>query len=658
MNDSTSGKENAQDNSLDRIHIEEALRESEKKFRAIFESFYDVYYRTDRDGLMTMISPSILNQAGYLPEDVIGRPVTDFYSNASDREVFEEELQKAGFVNDYELKLLTQDGTEIDVSVSAKFVVGDDGEIEGIEGVLRNITERKKAEDALRQSEQRFRALSEAALEGIAVTEKGIVLEVSPRLADMLGYTQDELVGESVIKMVAPESRTLVEKNIRNNVQVPYVHFAQRKDGSVLPVEVHGVFMPWGDSTVRVTAIRNITNRKEAEKKLQDKEHELRQSQKLEAIGQLAGGIAHDFNNILQVVMGFSALAQKDLSTDSNAFKAIEKVLTAGNRGAELAAQILAFSRQTDLEMKPVELQKLLDEVIKIFQGSLASTIDIQVNIDRNCGWVLASSTQIHQVLMNLVTNAHYAMKEKGGILEVCLEEIEIDSENGSLFPDLITGMHAVLTVRDTGKGMDEKVKLRIFEPYFTTKDIGEGTGLGLSIVHGIVSAHKGAISVESAPGVGTTFRIFLPIIQGDMDSFEEELPDSEIPHGTECVLFVDDEESITELGKGFLEVLGYTVIPFSSSLAALDAFTADPDRFDVIVTDYTMPEMTGIELSRRIKTIRPAIPVVLCSGHASDADAEMKISAGISRALQKPFSMEHLAESVRQALDEKEGAS
>ena len=180
---------------------------------------------------------------------------------------------------------------------------------------------------------------------------------------------------------------------------------------------------------------------------------------------------------------------------------------------------------------------------------------------------------------------------------------------------------------------------------------------MGLSTVHGIVSAHKGAISVESAPGVGTTFRVFLPIIQKDIGSLEEELPDSEIPHGTECVLFVDDEESITELGRGFLEVLGYTVIPFSSSLAALDAFTADPDRFDVIVTDYTMPEMTGIELARRIKTIRPGIPVVLCSGHASDADAERKISAGISRALQKPFSLENLAESVRQALDEKEGS-
>jgi PAS domain S-box-containing protein len=394
---------------------------------------------------------------------------------------------------------------------------------------------------------------------------------------------------------------------------------------------------------------RNITELKEAEQEKQKLQKLLQHAQKMEAIGTLAGGIAHDFNNILGVILGYAELALVDAPPDSQYARDLEKISAAGNRAKDLVQQILAFSRQAEIERIPLTLQSLIKEALKMLRPSLPSTIEIQNDIDSRCGVVLADPTQVHQIVMNLCTNANHAMEESGGVLTVNLQPIHIDEKNRTPLLNISPGDYVKLTVSDTGSAIGPDIIDKIFDPYFTTKEPSKGTGMGLAIIHGIVTEYGGTITVDSEPGKGTSFHVYFPVVEKNEVLFSQGTED--IPHGKGHVLFIDDEELLVELGQTMLERLGYQATVRCSSLAALSTFQNSPDDFDAIITDQTMPEMTGSDLARRILQIRPDLPIILCTGYSNVVDRETAKSLGIIKFVIKPLTMKKLAQLLHEVL-------
>lgn len=379
-------------------------------------------------------------------------------------------------------------------------------------------------------------------------------------------------------------------------------------------------------------------------------ESRLQQSQKMESVGTLAGGIAHDFNNLLAVILGFTELAREEIPQGSSLESDLNEVLSAGHKAKELVQQILAFSRQTDTERRAMLPGVTIEETIKILRSTLPSTIDITQNIAPETGYVLASPTELNQVIMNLGTNAFHAMEKTGGTLDFSLQNIDLDAEAVRHEPDISPGSFVEITVRDTGVGIDPEVCDRIFEPYFTTKQVGRGTGLGLSIIHGIIKRYGGFISLQSTLNEGTAFSIFLPVVKCDIGDDMVTMDDT--PTGTENILFVDDEVALCRMGKSMLERLGYNVLTMNSSQEALQLIQDDPDRFDLVITDQTMPVMTGVDFAEQLLAIRPNLPVILCTGYSSIVSDEKVKNIGIKGFAFKPVSKNDFGSLIRKTLD------
>ncbi|MFP4420967.1 MAG: ATP-binding protein [Desulfococcaceae bacterium] len=387
--------------------------------------------------------------------------------------------------------------------------------------------------------------------------------------------------------------------------------------------------------------------RSQFERERADLLQQLQQSQKLEAIGALAGGIAHDFNNILFPIIGYAEMALDDTAPDHPHRQFLSQILKGASRAQDLVMQILTFSRQTEGERRPLRVQAILKEVLKLIRSTLPTTIEVRRQIAPDCGSILADPTQIHSVVMNLITNAYHAMAENGGVLTVALENRRITAAESR--PGLREGRYVLLTIADTGSGMGPEVRTRAFDPYFTTKGPGQGTGLGLSVVHGVVQSCHGHIEMDTAPGRGATFRIYLPRTDGGDGPYERsEAPE---PGGGEHILVVDDEAAITEMIRRMLEGLGYVVTVRNQSLKALDDFQAAPDRFDLMIVDMTMPGLRGDQLTRRMREIRPDLPVILLSGFSELLTDERAEALGLSDCLKKPVLRSDLSRSIRKAL-------
>jgi CheY-like chemotaxis protein len=375
----------------------------------------------------------------------------------------------------------------------------------------------------------------------------------------------------------------------------------------------------------------------------------------MEAIGTLAGGIAHDFNNILAAIMGYTEIAVEQLPKGGDTASCLQEVLKATLRAKTLVQQILAFSRKSELERMPVSLAPVVRDALKLLRATLPTTIDIQQLVEPDCWPVVADQSQMHQVMLNLCTNAAHAMEEKGGTLTVLLRNRTLtEGEAGALA--LPAGDYLLLVVSDTGRGMEQSVRERIFEPYFTTKEQGKGAGMGLSVVHGIVKSHGGAIVVESEAGQGATFRIFFPrATEAGKRETSRECEETATPSmvGTERILVVDDEEAIVALVKMTLERQGYQVTPFTDSEEALRIFSADPQSFDLVITDQTMPHLPGTELAKALLAIRADLPIILCSGYSSRVSEADVATFGVSRYLMKPVEKAILACAVREVLDQ-----
>ncbi|MBW1863350.1 MAG: response regulator [Deltaproteobacteria bacterium] len=401
-------------------------------------------------------------------------------------------------------------------------------------------------------------------------------------------------------------------------------------------------------------AIENARLYGELEDRLEDAKQmqkTLAKSEKFEALGQMASGVAHDFNNILSAIMGYAEIAQYDIPEKNQVTQSIEQVLKASHRAKDLVSQILAFSRQSEQERIPVQVHQIVEEALKLLRASMPTTIEIRQDIATNGSAILADPTQIHQILMNLCTNAHHAMREKGGILEVNVSNMEVGGNELATYPNLKPGPYIKLSISDTGDGMDQSTLERIFDPYFTTKEKGVGTGMGLAVVHGIVKSHDGAITVSSEQGRGTTFNVLFPRVQKDIEHEAEAF--EPLPSGNERILFVDDEKALADLGKQMLGRLGYKVFTRTSSIEALEAFRADPHKFDLIITDMTMPNMTGDVLAEEIMAIRPDIPIMLCTGFSERITKENAKKIGIREFAMKPLIMGNLARTIRKVLDQ-----
>ncbi|HEY7494389.1 MAG TPA: PAS domain S-box protein [Candidatus Tectomicrobia bacterium] len=508
--------------------------------------------------------------------------------------------------------------------------------------------ERKQAEVQRQESEARYRDLFENANDLIYTRDLAGNFTSFNRMAEQVtGYTRAEALRMNLCDLVAPEYLKLAHEMLAESLSgtapgTTHELVIMAKDGHRVRLEVNSRCISQAGIPLGVQAIaRDITERIQLEA-------QLRQAQKMEAIGTLAGGIAHDFNNILGAMCGYTELALGALPPESEAADDLQQVLDAGAHAAELVEHILTFSRQTEQERVVIPLPPIVKDVLTLLRATVPSTIEIRRHIDPHAGTVLADPTQMHQILMNLCTNAVQAMRDTGGVLEVGLDAIEMAAD--STPPQGLTpGSYLRLTVHDTGHGMPPAIMERIFEPFFTTKAVGEGTGLGLSVVHGIVTNHGGSITVDSLPGQGSTFVVYLP--RSGPPSCVTDGLEEPVPRGNERILFVDDEPALAQLGERLLTRLGYHVVSSSSSLEALEAFCTAPEAFDLIITDQTMPHLTGEALSHAVRQIRPDIPIVLCTGFSPTMTAEKAQTLSIDAFIKKPLVTRDLGLVVRRVL-------
>ena len=518
-------------------------------------------------------------------------------------------------------------------------------------GTHTDISELKQAQAGRQQSEETYRLFIENAHDCIFITQNGSVAYANPSTERLMGYSRQELSELPFIELVHPDDRPMVANNHKTRLaglDAPnYYSFRVRnRDGQERLLEINAVQIEWQHDPAVLCFVRDITEIKKMEQ-------QLLQSQKMQAIGTLAGGIAHDFNNILAAMIGYTELCQMALPADGKHVEHLQRVLQAGQRARELVNQILAFSRQKDTDQKPVQFKLVVVETLKLLRASIPATIEFQEHIEPNTGIVMADPTRLHQIVMNLCSNAAQAMQETGGNLEVRLANYNIENSETPELLDLKPGPYIRLTISDNGCGMDADTVKRIFDPYFTTKKQGEGTGLGLSVVHGIVVGMQGVIKVYSEPGEGTTFQVYLPCIEADLDPSER--PVHVLPRGAEIVLLVDDEEYVLDMTRELLEGLGYTVVSRTSGVEAFQAFQANPQRFDLVVTDQTMPKLTGIDLAAKVKAVRSDIPVILCSGFSAGIAHRKLGTTRIQALLNKPVLKHELAAAVRTALDNQE---
>ena len=517
----------------------------------------------------------------------------------------------------------------------------------------QEVDDRKNAEAAARESEQRFKCLGENSPEIIyTLANDGSFSYVNPAWEDILGHKLTEVLGKHFIDFVRKKDtkkyvkrfkRIRDSKNTITNIIGTLIH----KDGSSRIFNLSGApnINASGQVTGMVGLLKDITEQQTLQTKLI-------QAQKMEALGTLAGGVAHDFNNILSAIMGYSELGIIDIADSAIVKNDLQEVLKACERAKGLTQQILTFSRQGEEKLEPANINPVVKEALKLLRASLPATIDICQNIDSNTAVVQSDLTQIHQLLMNLCTNAAHAMGDKGGTITVNLENVSVRHPASEPYTDLAAGSYLRLSVCDTGHGMTAHVLEKIFNPYFTTKMKGKGTGLGLAVVHGIVKRHRGHLSVESEPEKGTSFYIHFPIVEKNLDGEEKNTANS-FPGGNERILFVDDEKDVVAIGERMLTHLGYDVVAKSDSIEVLDLFRAQSQRFDLVITDMTMPNLTGAKLAEEMIRIRNDIPIILYTGYSDSFTKEQAQKIGIKEFAMKPYAMRDLAESTRKVLDE-----
>jgi PAS domain S-box-containing protein len=635
----------------ERNRAESALRESEEHWRDTFRSIGEAIAIIARDGTIVRCNDAMVSITGLSASEVIGSRCFEIMHDS------DEPFDRCPLVRC--CGSARRESTELEFRgkwfrVVVGPIIDEDGVITGAVHVMTDITEARAAEQRIRESEQRFRTLWNTVDVGVVLVDPAsrMIVDANEAALAMLKAGIEEVLGQASDRFLTLENAVLGDAT----GETPLVRAEGeiiRTDGVKVPVLKSASRMNLLGKSLLLESFVDISEQKRVQAALRDSEMQLRQTQKLQAVGVLAGGIAHDFNNILGAIIGYSELVLGKLAPGSRDHKNLEQVVIAGRRAADLVRQILAFSRQTPSEKRPLDIRHVLNEALKLLRATTPTTIAFEQELAHECGLVLADPTQMHQVFMNLCTNAVHAMRGSHGILSVELARVELGPGFDAV--SLSPGSYVRMRVSDTGVGMGPEVSEHIFEPFFTTKAPGEGTGMGLAVVHGIVGDHGGAVTVASEPGKGSRFDVYLPVSE-DQAQPEAGLM-SESPRGRdERVLFVDDEQTLCELSVEILRELGYRASAFSDSRAALKTFEKDPAAFDIVVTDMTMPGLTGMQLAQRCLAIRPDLPVVLCTGYSDVVTPERARAAGIRRFAAKPLGPSELGAMVREALDAGKG--
>ncbi len=626
-----------------------ALKKSEVKFRNLYNNAQVGLARTSmRTGKVLTCNDKMAQIFNYENTDEF---INDYifsenYVDPKVRELMVNKVKKFQLVNNVEAEFYGKDKSKVWARFDTRFYP-DKGYMED---VVVDITERRIGENALRESEKRFRDLTEMLPEAVFETNAEMILTyVNKQALSLFGYTKEDFKKKlNCLDMLAPKERERATKNIAKRIHSKEPgkneYIGLRKDGSTFPVLLHaspimdqGVFKGFRGIIIDINEIKVM-------------EEKIQQAQKMESIGTLAGGIAHDFNNILFPILGYTEMLLQDVPAKSPLQNSLNGIYISALRAKDLVKQILTFSRQERNELKLIRVQQIIKEALKLIRSSISKSIKIKMDIQADCGAIKADPTQIHQIVMNLTTNAYHAMEKTGGQLSVSLKEIKL-GKNDVLNPDMIPGRYACLTITDTGIGMDKELTQKIFDPFFTTKEKGKGTGMGLSVVHGIVISMNGAIQVDSRPGKGTQFDVYLPVKKELLPEKKFIKSAKSIKGGIERVLLVDDDESIIIMEKRVLERLGYKVTSYIDSLEALEAFRDGPDKFDLVITDMDMPNMPGDILSTELIKIRPDISILICTGFSETMSEEKAASLGIKGFLMKPMVMMDLAQKIREVL-------
>jgi PAS domain S-box-containing protein len=630
---------------ITKLHkAQEALLQSETIMKSIFRvSPIGIGLVSNR--VLLEVNDYLCQITGYEREDLIGNSARILYPSDEDYELVGREkyrqIREQG-TGTVETRFKTKNGEILDILLSST-PLNTDALQSGVTFTALDITERKRMEEALKESEGKYRSMMEAMEDAAYICTPEFRIEYqNMAMTKKIGRDGTGELCYKVIHGVDKKcpwcfhERVMQGEVIRSEVVSPI-------DLKTYHISNSPIYHSDG-SVSNLSIFRDITETKKMAERLD-------QAQRMEAIGALAGGIAHDFNNILFPIIGMSEMLLEDLPAVSHEHEKVEIIFKAARRAVDLVKQILSFSRQTEHQKIPVKIQHILIEALKLARSTIPSNIEITQSLQSDCGLVMADPTQVHQIAMNLVTNAYHAVEKSGGSISIQLKELVLAGKDWVGTP-LEPGKYAVITVSDTGHGIDPAVMGKIFEPYFTTKEVGKGTGLGLSVVHGIARDHGGDIRVYSEPGIGTAFTVYLPLMK---KAPEAVAPETAIIYetGTERILLVDDEEPIVRMEQMMLEKLGYHVTTRTSSVEALEAFKANPSAFDLVLTDMTMPNMTGTQLADKLLSIRRDIPIIICTGFSEKTSEEKAKANGINGFLMKPVVKSDMAKMVHKVLEE-----
>ncbi|OGP89908.1 MAG: hypothetical protein A2031_06735 [Deltaproteobacteria bacterium RBG_19FT_COMBO_43_11] len=640
----------------ERKQAEEKLRQSEERYRNILESIQEGYFELDLDGNYTFTNEANCRLLGYTKEELIGMNYRRHTDEETAKKLYQPyyELYRTGKpIDALEVESIRKDGTKAIYETSVSLIKNSKGNPVGFRGVSRNVTERKNMEEALRQSEEKFRKAFYTSPDSMAISrlEDGMYISINPGFTKGTKYKEEDIIG-----------KTSIEYNIWDNVENRQRWVDRlKRDGEVINLEAtfrrKGGEIRYGLVSASVIDLngvphllsitRDITERKRAEEEKRRLEERLQRAHKMEAIGTLAGGIAHDFNNLLMGIQGYASLALLDINQNDPNYEKLKRIQEQVQSGAELTRQLLGFARGGRYEVKPADINDVIQKTSSMF-GRTKKEITIHTKYEKNLCPVEVDLGQMEQVFMNLYVNAWQAMPG-GGNIYLETENVFLNDEQ-ALSYSVKPGKYVKITVTDTGAGMDEKTRKRIFDPFFTTKEMGRGTGLGLATVYGIIKGHKGMINVYSEPSHGTTFTIYLPASEKEV--VKEETATGTIDRGTETIMLVDDEKIVLQVSREMLESVGYRVYAVGSSQEAIALFTKKRNEIDLVILDMIMPGISGGETFDRLREINPGIKVLLSSGYSLNGEAQTIMDRGCKGFIQKPFQIEKLSQKVREMLD------